>query len=85
MSRSESTLTKCLTIWLDPFVIEAAISHKIPALTTSYISPEMQSTNERCKAAGITVLNEIGEPRANVLPSLETDYDAGLDPGLDHL
>lgn len=43
-----------------PSVIEAAISHKIPALTTSYISPEMQSTNERCKAAGITVLNEIG-------------------------
>ncbi|MCJ1462099.1 hypothetical protein MMC07_000699 [Pseudocyphellaria aurata] len=42
-----------------PFVIEAAISHKISALTTSYISPEMQSTNERCKTAGITVLNEI--------------------------
>ena len=43
-----------------PFVIEGAIARKIPVLTTSYISPEMQATDERCKAAGIPVLNEIG-------------------------
>lgn len=45
----------------DPFVIEAAIARKIPVLTTSYISPDMQAQHERCVEAGIPVLNEIGE------------------------
>ncbi|MCJ1241997.1 hypothetical protein MMC14_010004 [Varicellaria rhodocarpa] len=43
-----------------PFVIEAAIAHKKPALTTSYISPAMKELEAKAKAAGILVLNEIG-------------------------
>lgn len=45
----------------DPQVIEAAIAQKVSVLTTSYISPQMQSAHDRCKEAGIVVLNEIGE------------------------
>ena len=41
-------------------VIESAIAHKKPALTTSYISPEMKALEEKAKAAGVLVLNEIG-------------------------
>lgn len=45
----------------DPHVIEAAIAHKVSVLTTSYISPQMQSAHDRCQEAGIVVLNELGE------------------------
>ena len=29
-------------------------------MTTSYVSPAMQALEERCKEAGIVVMNEIG-------------------------
>ena len=41
-------------------VICLAIRHKKNVVTTSYISKELEELNGDCKAAGITVLNEIG-------------------------
>lgn len=45
----------------DPQVIEAAVAQKVSVLTTSYISPQMQSAHDKCQEAGIVVLNELGE------------------------
>ena len=53
-----------------PFVIEAAIAHKKPALTTSYISPAMKELEVKVKAAGVLVLNEIGKNYALISLSL---------------
>jgi saccharopine dehydrogenase (NADP+, L-glutamate forming) len=54
-----------LTISLIPYthhaaVIKAAIKAKKHVVTTSYVSPAMQELHEEAKAAGITVMNEIG-------------------------
>lgn len=42
-------------------VAKACIKHKVNMVTTSYVSPEMQALDEEAKAAGIVILNEIGE------------------------
>lgn len=57
-----------LTISLIPYtyhvaVIKAAIKAKKNVVTTSYVSPAMQELHEEAKAAGITVMNEIGVSR----------------------
>ncbi|KAF4334265.1 saccharopine dehydrogenase [Fusarium beomiforme] len=54
-----------VTISLIPYtyhvaVIKAAIKAKKNVVTTSYVSPAMEELHEEAKAAGITVLNEIG-------------------------
>ncbi|WZH40151.1 Saccharopine dehydrogenase [Fusarium acuminatum] len=54
-----------ITISLIPYtyhvaVIKAAIKAKKNVVTTSYVSPAMEELHEEAKAAGITVLNEIG-------------------------
>ena len=54
-----------VTISLIPYtyhvaVIKAAIKGKRHVVTTSYVSPAMQALHEEAKAAGITVMNEIG-------------------------
>ncbi|KAJ5476400.1 hypothetical protein N7475_002129 [Penicillium sp. IBT 31633x] len=41
-------------------VIKSAIRTKTNVVTTSYVSPAMMELDEQCKAAGITVMNEIG-------------------------
>ena len=41
-------------------VIKAAIKSKKHVVTTSYVSPAMQALHDEAKAAGITVMNEIG-------------------------
>ena len=41
-------------------VIKAAIKAKKHVVTTSYVSPAMQELDAEAKAAGITVMNEIG-------------------------
>ncbi|KAI4165717.1 MAG: hypothetical protein LQ342_000659 [Letrouitia transgressa] len=41
-------------------VVKAAIKAKKNVVTTSYVSPVIQALDEEVKAAGITVLNEIG-------------------------
>ncbi|CCX06116.1 Apo Saccharopine reductase [Pyronema domesticum] len=41
-------------------VIKAAIKAKKHVVTTSYVSPAMEALDAEAKAAGITVLNEIG-------------------------
>ncbi|KAI9171637.1 Saccharopine dehydrogenase [NADP(+), L-glutamate-forming] [Paramyrothecium foliicola] len=54
-----------LTVSLIPYtfhvpVIKAAIKAKKDVVTTSYVSPAMQELHDEAKAAGITVMNEIG-------------------------
>lgn len=57
-----------VTISLIPYtyhaaVIKAAIKAKKNVVTTSYVSPAMEELDAECKAAGITVMNEIGVSR----------------------
>ncbi|KAK1700589.1 saccharopine dehydrogenase [Colletotrichum godetiae] len=54
-----------LVISLVPFVhhqtvVEAGIRGKTHVVTTSYVSPEVRELESEAKAAGITVLNEVG-------------------------
>ncbi|MBL4708489.1 MAG: saccharopine dehydrogenase NADP-binding domain-containing protein [Flavobacteriales bacterium] len=42
-------------------VAKACIKHKVNMVTTSYVSPEMKALDSEAKAAGIVILNEIGE------------------------
>ena len=48
-------------------VVKAAIKAKKHVVTTSYVSPAMQALDEEVKAAGITVMNEIGVSRKRSL------------------
>ena len=57
-----------VTISLIPYtyhvaVVKAAIKAKKHVVTTSYVSPAMEALDEEVKAAGITVMNEIGVSR----------------------
>ncbi|KAJ3144448.1 hypothetical protein HDU89_008226 [Geranomyces variabilis] len=45
---------------LHPIVADVCIDQKKNMVTASYISPAMQALDEKVKAAGITVLNEVG-------------------------
>jgi len=54
-----------LVISLVPFVyhervIKSAIKHKVNVVTTSYVSPAIKALDSEAKAAGVTVLNEVG-------------------------
>ncbi|KAE9406491.1 saccharopine dehydrogenase [Gymnopus androsaceus JB14] len=54
-------------------VIKAAIKGKTDVVTTSYISPAMRELDEAAKAAGITVLNEVGlDPGIDHLYAVKT-------------
>ncbi|KAF8260637.1 saccharopine dehydrogenase [Lactarius quietus] len=54
-------------------VIEAAIKGKTHVVTTSYVSPAMRALEERVKAAGIVVMNEIGlDPGIDHLYAIKT-------------
>ena len=62
-----------VTISLIPYtyhvaVVKAAIKAKKHVVTTSYVSPALQVLDEEVKAAGITVMNEIGV-RGNDFPT----------------
>lgn len=48
-------------------VVKAAIKAKKNVVTTSYVSPVIQALDEEVKAAGITVLNEIGVGRNSLV------------------
>jgi saccharopine dehydrogenase-like NADP-dependent oxidoreductase len=43
-----------------PIVARLCIERRKPMVTTSYVSPEMQALDGAARAAGVTVLNEIG-------------------------
>ncbi|KAJ3074901.1 hypothetical protein HDU98_009870 [Podochytrium sp. JEL0797] len=45
---------------LHPTVANHCLDHKKHLVTASYISPEMKSLDEKAKAAGVTLLNEMG-------------------------
>jgi spermidine synthase len=54
-------------------VIEAAIKGKTHVITTSYVSPAIRGLEERVKAAGIVVMNEIGlDPGIDHLYAVKT-------------
>ncbi|KAG9666344.1 saccharopine reductase, partial [Aureobasidium melanogenum] len=58
---------------LHPAVVKAAIKHKKPVVTTSYISPALWELDQESKDAGITVLNEIGlDPGIDHLYAVKT-------------
>ncbi len=41
-------------------IAQHCIKHRIPMVTTSYISPEMQALDQDARQAGVIILNEIG-------------------------
>jgi saccharopine dehydrogenase (NADP+, L-glutamate forming) len=45
---------------LHPVVAEMCVSHRKHMVTTSYVSPKMRALDEPARAAGITLLNEVG-------------------------
>jgi saccharopine dehydrogenase (NADP+, L-glutamate forming)/spermidine synthase len=54
-----------LVVSLLPFtlhvkVAKIAIAHRVPLITTSYVSPEMRALDRAARDAGILVLNEMG-------------------------
>ncbi|KAJ6150187.1 hypothetical protein N7471_001386 [Penicillium samsonianum] len=54
-------------------VVSAAIKYNKPVVTTSYISPALWALDDQAKAAGITVLNEIGlDPGIDHLYAVKT-------------
>lgn len=67
-----------ITISLIPYtyhaqVIKAAIKHRKHVVTTSYINPQMAALDQEAKAAGITVMNEIGvDPGIDHLYAVKT-------------
>ena len=62
----DAAMAECdLVVSLIPYihhasVIESAIRNKKHVVTTSYVSPAMKALEEKCKEAGIIVMNEIG-------------------------
>ncbi|KAF5678464.1 saccharopine dehydrogenase [Fusarium circinatum] len=67
-----------LVISLVPFVhhaaiVRSAIKGKTNAVTTSYVSPAIRELEDNAKAAGITVLNEVGvDPGVDHLYAIKT-------------
>ncbi|KAJ5121108.1 uncharacterized protein N7515_009069 [Penicillium bovifimosum] len=54
-------------------IVSAAIKYNKPVVTTSYISPALWALDDQAKAAGITVLNEIGlDPGIDHLYAVKT-------------
>jgi saccharopine dehydrogenase-like NADP-dependent oxidoreductase len=62
-------------------VARACLRHRTPMVTTSYISPAMARLDEEAKAAGIPILNEIGEDpgldHMGVMKTLDAIADEG--------
>ena len=63
-------------------VIKSAIRNKKHVVTTSYVSPAMMELDAECKAAGITVMNEIGlDPGIDHLYAVKTIEEVHRDGG----
>ncbi|KAI8809103.1 Saccharopine dehydrogenase [Cladochytrium replicatum] len=64
-----------------PIIFKAAVKHKKHVVTTSYVSPAMMEYDEAAKAAGVTLMNEIGlDPGIDHLYAVKTIkevHDAG--------
>jgi saccharopine dehydrogenase-like NADP-dependent oxidoreductase len=58
---SESDLAvSLLPFTYHPMVARLCIAHRKPMVTTSYVSPAMKQLDESARAAGVTILNEMG-------------------------
>lgn len=54
-------------------MIQLAIKHKKHVVTTSYVNPQMAALDAEAKAAGVTVMNEIGlDPGIDHLYAVKT-------------
>ncbi|KAM0435190.1 hypothetical protein ACHAPT_003280 [Fusarium lateritium] len=63
-------------------VIKSAIRNKKNVVTTSYVSPAMMELDEEAKAAGITVMNEIGvDPGVDHLYAVKTIEEVHAEGG----
>ncbi|KAI9193475.1 Saccharopine dehydrogenase-domain-containing protein [Polychytrium aggregatum] len=57
-------------------VAESCIAQKKHMVTASYISPDMEKLHERAKAAGVSILNEIGlDPGIDHLTAMRTIHE----------
>ena len=61
MVKSVDLVVSMLPPNMHVIVANACLKHRTNMVTTSYISPEMQTLDEDAKKAGIIILNEIGE------------------------
>ena len=69
---SHNTNCSLVPATLHPAIAVVAIKHGKNMVTTSYISPEMAALDARAKAAGVTILNEIGlDPGIDHLGAVE--------------
>jgi len=59
ISKSDCVVS-LLPATMHPHVAEFCIENGTNLVTASYVSPEIQALDERCKDAGITILNEVG-------------------------
>ena len=58
---------------MHPAVADLCVKNKVNMVTTSYISPAMQSLDASAQQAGITILNEIGlDPGIDHLTAMHT-------------
>ncbi len=58
---ADHDLTVSLVPWIHhPAVARACIKHRKHMVTTSYVKDEMKALDEPARAAGITILNEVG-------------------------
>lgn len=61
---------------LHPLVARACIAKGVNMVTSSYISPDMESLHDSAKQAGVTIMNEIGlDPGIDHLSALKTIHD----------
>lgn len=62
-------------------IVSTAIKYKKPVVKTSYISPALRALEDQAKAAGITVLNEIGlDPGIDHLYAVKTKIEVKRSP-----
>ena len=61
---------------LHPVVAELCIKHKKHMVTTSYVSPEMESLDEPAKRAGVMILSEVGvDPGIDHMSAMRIIHD----------
>lgn len=58
-------------------VVNACLDAKINVVTSSYISPEMEALNDKAKANGVTILNEVGlDPGIDIMGTMKVVHEA---------
>lgn len=58
--RESDLVVSLLPAALHPAVARLAVRHRVPLVTTSYVSPEMRALDAAAQRAGVLLLNEVG-------------------------